>query len=753
MDGAETVEKTVSPEAGKLKVFVSYSRKDSLTFADQLVAALETCGFETLIDRHAISAGEEWKARLGALILAADTVVFVLSPGAAASAICAWEVEETARLRKRLIPIVCMPLVSGSAPQRLADLNYIFFYPEEKTPGSGFGTGIAKLVLVLNADRDWIREHTKLGERAAEWDARGRPGHRLLTGSDITEARAWVARQPRTAPDPSALQLALITASEAAEALRVTEAEARLVEITAAQDARETALAAAESAQAERAAEQKTRARVQKRAGRLLAVVAVLALAMAGGALWQQHQTAEREMRMFTSLAARAMADKHYERAMRFALEAMPPPGALPWAPVSAETEAKLAAAASMVDDRAMIGEADSSPPRGDARVTMPAAFSPRGDRIVAITSPDEDTTARVLEAGTGREVFALSGHEKAITHAAFSPDGTRIVTASDDHTARVWDAANGAGLLVLRGHGSSVSHTAFSPDGKRVLTASEDNTARLWDAGTGERRDLLEGHTRAVTSAEFSSDGRNIVTASNDYTTRLWSIQPSPDGRESWHETAQLDGHILWVNSAVFSADGRRIITASDDKDVRVWGAAAPSGSGEETWHTVRVLGGPSPVTSAIPSPDGRHVVARYDSEVAIVWDVESGTEVATLERFPIPLLSARWSPDGASVITGSNNHATKTWDMSWLKYRGAELRDRVCAGKPAPALAFTDEELRDPILSGIHPGDRVARSPCLRRGPLSGKYYEQAFDRWRNNARARWATWFPPKQEPAAP
>ena len=27
----------------------------------------------------------------------------------------------------------------------------------------------------------------------------------------------------------------------------------------------------------------------------------------------------------------------------------------------------------------------------------------------------------------------------------------------------------------------------AFSPDGSRIVTASEDNTARIWDAATGQ--------------------------------------------------------------------------------------------------------------------------------------------------------------------------------------------------------------------------------------------------------------------------
>jgi WD40 repeat protein len=36
------------------------------------------------------------------------------------------------------------------------------------------------------------------------------------------------------------------------------------------------------------------------------------------------------------------------------------------------------------------------------------------------------------------------------VNYASFSPDGQRIVTASDDKTARVWDAATGTELLKL---------------------------------------------------------------------------------------------------------------------------------------------------------------------------------------------------------------------------------------------------------------------------------------------------------------
>lgn len=45
-------------------------------------------------------------------------------------------------------------------------------------------------------------------------------------------------------------------------------------------------------------------------------------------------------------------------------------------------------------------------------------------------------------DATSGQEIRALRGHEEPV--ADFSPDGTRIVTASTDRTARIWDAASG---------------------------------------------------------------------------------------------------------------------------------------------------------------------------------------------------------------------------------------------------------------------------------------------------------------------
>jgi hypothetical protein len=233
----------------KAKVFISYSR-DDIDFADQLVAALEGTGFDPLIDRHSIPGGEDWKAQLRHMIVEADSVVFVLSPRSAASKLCAWEVEEADQLNKRLIPILCASLDGVSVPPRLANLNYIYyFYAEPKVSGSGFGSGLARLLEALNTDLDWIRDHTRLGALSERWQTRRKDVALLLRGDELEDAERWLARKPPKAR---------------AEAARLDKERQQLAE-------REEALANI-------AAEQARRARSQRNTRWALAAVAAIIL-------------------------------------------------------------------------------------------------------------------------------------------------------------------------------------------------------------------------------------------------------------------------------------------------------------------------------------------------------------------------------------------------------------------------------------------------------------------------------------------
>jgi WD40 repeat protein len=586
-------------DAGKmLKVFISYSRRDASQFADELVAGLELAGFAPFIDRNDIKPGEPWEDRLGGLIAQSDTVVFVITPEAVKSERCAWEVDRTLALSKRLLPVVHKP--ENDIPEKLRRLQFVRF-----DTGRGITRSIAELAEALRVDLDWIREHTRLGERAARWSARNRPESLLLRGDDLDAAKAWMGKHAKSAPAITKAQQTFIAASEEEEGARLGRERAQL-----------EAMAHAQAATG----------RQQRRAARLLWGIAALVLAMIGYVTWKGYDVARSELNVFTARAADAMKDGQFDRAMRYALIAYPARGSISWfTPFSTELEGKLAGGAQSSQLHRVL--------KGHTDLVHSPSFSPDGERVLTASL---DNTARIWDAGSGNEIVLLKGHTGSVWSAGFSPDGRRVVTASVDNTARIWDAGSGNEIALLRGHMNEVWSAGFSPDGKRVVTASSDNTARIWDAGSGNEIALLKGHTDRVMSARFSPDGKRVVTASYDSTARIWDA-------DSGKEIALLKGHTNWVLNASFSSDSKHVVTASVDNTARIWDA----NSGNEI---ALLKGHIGPVDSADFSPDGKRVVTASEDGTARIWDADGGNEIALLKGHMDGVLSARFSPTAST-------------------------------------------------------------------------------------------------------
>ena len=616
-------------EHDKMKVFVSYSRRD-VAFADQIVYALEQQGFRPILDRHDIDAAEKWKDRLGKLILSADAIVFVLTENSAGSPVCAWEIDEADRLAKRMIPILPEELPSSVArPEKLGDLNEIKFYHDPALPGSGFARGLFDLSASLKTNLSWVREHTDLSEQAARWDSLGRSEDFLLRGEALEAARTWQAETPPDSEIEPGIVAFLAASTDYAEKLK-REQNSQIAE-------REEALDAAKKAT--------SRVRRAVLAGAFgVLLVGCLALWSLWNAGQQTVKAAENRAGLFAFQSRQLIDEGRHPQAALMALHGDPLAQNGVWtrALTAGFTAPQSALQNAMADDplrRILKGHEDA---------VWSAQFSPDGK--TALTG-SRDNTARLWSLETGETLLTLKGHDGSVSSVAFSPDGKTALTGSVDNTARLWSLETGETLLTLKGHDSYVNSVQFSPDGKTALTGSVDNTARLWSLEAGGTLLTLKGHDGSVSSVAFSPDGKTALTGSVDNTARLWSL-------ETGKTLAILKGHGGPVYSAQFSPDGKTALTGSWDKTARLWSL--------ETGETLAILKShEDAVWSAQFSPDGKTVLTGSIDNTARLWSLETGETLLTLKGHDSYVNSVQFSPDGKTALTGSVDNTARLWSL----------------------------------------------------------------------------------------
>ncbi len=197
---------------------------------------------------------------------------------------------------------------------------------------------------------------------------------------------------------------------------------------------------------------------------------------------------------------------------------------------------------------------------QGHEKTVFSVAFSPDG---TILASGSEDTSIRLWEVPTGKALYVLGGVnspqvpvtvlpatrpgeeisetqmndaidiEPEIIRAlvfsvAFSPDGTKLASASWDGV-RLWDVEAGQYFTTLASEPEPSSFSvAFSPDGTKLACGSWEDRVELWDVSAQKHIASFQGHTGWVRAVAFSSDGTKIASGSVDGTVLLWDVPKS---------------------------------------------------------------------------------------------------------------------------------------------------------------------------------------------------------------------------------
>lgn len=617
----------------KPRIFISYARIES-PWVTGIVRALEANGFDVWLDQDDIPKAEDWEQEIIRNITRVHAFVFMISPASVASGMCNREIEHALKNGKRIIPVfinqvkedevrgVMDQFLHEGHRQEIGRRNFIFC----RKGMDDFPKAIEEIRQAFYRDHDWVIFHTRLQEKAQEWD--GRKDHsRLLRGAELAESAQKLAAAANKDPLPTDLQRQYVLESQEA----------------AARARRQTTIGLA----------------IAFTVTSVLCVAAVAASFIAAG---QRNLAVARENQRAT---AQALAEEQANIALSRQLVAeaqlvynQQANGPLIASLLAIESELRVpnAAADEIIRNSAkLLLPPFRNIPMQAGDTTLDIAFSPDGRWIAA---GDFDHTARVWEVESGEEI-ALLRHADRVYRVQFSPDGQRLYTSSGEGTVRAWEIASGEQVMQIE-HGPGTNQFTLSPDGTRTISGGADGVVQVWNTETAQRSWSFKNND-AVAAVDVSPDGERIAATTEDNSVIVWDLA---DGQEIFHRDLGGFGY----RSVSFSPDSKRILLGGYYvSHVQVWDIES-----EDLDFELDTEG------EAIFSPDGEIVAVSYRSGDIDLRDAHTGELVwSAAHDFTVQAMS--FSPDGRYLASSSDDGSTRLWEISSGREAGRMLQAGV--------------------------------------------------------------------------
>lgn len=274
-----------------------------------------------------------------------------------------------------------------------------------------------------------------------------------------------------------------------------------------------------------------------------------------------------------------------------------------------------------------------------------------------------KDGSVSVWDVETKQTLATLKGPGKVLkARWVAAPSSDLWASGAVDGQVYIYD--HHGKQVVCRGHTDVIRWLTFSPDETRLASASRDKTARLWDVASGEeiaQLSLTWGLDDALYKYDALADSRYkyYPLKADSHSCELQRVRQSI-----------AKGLPAFIETVAFSPSDN-ILAGGLLRQIRFWDVR----SSDVVMSILLPRGCCKPYVLAF-SPCGAYLASGswwYGTDKVSIrlWDVSTGENIATLWGHPTDVQDLAFSPDGCLLASGSYDGTILLWDMKpYLQY-----------------------------------------------------------------------------------